>query len=128
MRRAVLTLGGHRRGPRRAAVVQDARGRRRRRRARDDPGAFPDAQRVGARTATTATRPAAGASHAAAGTGQAAAAPRTVTGAVASTQYGPMQVQLTLAGQKITKVNVVQRTNEGSREQPNRLVRHPQAD
>jgi uncharacterized protein with FMN-binding domain len=65
-------------------------------------------------TATTATRPAAGASHPAAGMGQAAAAPRTVTGAAASTPYGPMQVQLTLAGQKITKVDVVQRTNEGS--------------
>jgi uncharacterized protein with FMN-binding domain len=42
------------------------------------------------------------------------AAARTVTGTVANTQYGPMQVQLTLAGQKITKVTVPQRTNDGS--------------
>jgi len=52
-------------------------------------------------------------SQAAAGNSQAAAA-RTVTGTVANTQYGPMQVQLTLTGQKITKVTVLQRTNDGS--------------
>jgi uncharacterized protein with FMN-binding domain len=39
---------------------------------------------------------------------------RTVTGAVANTQYGPMQVQLTLVGQRITKVTVVQQTNVGA--------------
>ena len=42
------------------------------------------------------------------------AANRTVTGTVASTQYGPMQVQVTLAGTKITKVTVLQRTDDGS--------------
>jgi uncharacterized protein with FMN-binding domain len=40
---------------------------------------------------------------------------RTVTGAVANTQYGPMQVQVTLVGQRITKVTVVQQTNVGAR-------------
>jgi uncharacterized protein with FMN-binding domain len=44
----------------------------------------------------------------------AASAARTVTGTVANTQFGPMQVQLTLAGQKITNVAVLQRTNDGS--------------
>jgi uncharacterized protein with FMN-binding domain len=39
---------------------------------------------------------------------------RTVTGTVASTQHGPMQVQVTLAGTKITKVTVLQRTNDGA--------------
>ena len=39
---------------------------------------------------------------------------RVVTGAVASTNYGPMQVQITVTGGKITKVNVVQQTNVGS--------------
>jgi uncharacterized protein with FMN-binding domain len=39
---------------------------------------------------------------------------RTVTGTVANTQYGPMQVQLALAGTKITKVTVLQRTNDGA--------------
>jgi uncharacterized protein with FMN-binding domain len=43
-----------------------------------------------------------------------AAAARTVTGTVANTQYGPMQVQLTLTGQKITKVTVLQRTDAGA--------------
>ena len=39
---------------------------------------------------------------------------RTVTGTVANTQYGPMQVQLTLSGTRITKVTVLQRTNDGA--------------
>jgi uncharacterized protein with FMN-binding domain len=38
---------------------------------------------------------------------------RTVTGTVASTPYGPMQVQLVLTGKVITKVDVVQQTNLG---------------
>lgn len=42
------------------------------------------------------------------------AAARTVTGTVANTQYGPMQVQVTLAGMKITNVAVLQRTNDGA--------------
>jgi uncharacterized protein with FMN-binding domain len=33
---------------------------------------------------------------------------------VATTQFGPMQVQVTLAGMKITKVTVLQRTNDGA--------------
>jgi uncharacterized protein with FMN-binding domain len=44
----------------------------------------------------------------------ASGAARTVTGTVASTQHGPMQVQLTLAGTKITKVTVLQRTDDGA--------------
>ncbi|HEY0938158.1 MAG TPA: FMN-binding protein [Trebonia sp.] len=39
---------------------------------------------------------------------------RTVTGTVGSTQYGPMQVRLTLDGTKITKVTVLQRTDDGA--------------
>jgi uncharacterized protein with FMN-binding domain len=42
------------------------------------------------------------------------AATRTATGTVANTQYGPMQVQVTLAGPKITKVTVLQRTDDGT--------------
>jgi uncharacterized protein with FMN-binding domain len=59
----------------------------------------------------------AAASHPAASTSPAApagAAARTVTGTVANTEHGPMQVQLTLAGQKITKVTILQRTNDGA--------------
>jgi uncharacterized protein with FMN-binding domain len=44
----------------------------------------------------------------------ASAAARTVTGTVASTQHGPMQVQLTVAGTKITKVTLLQRTDDGA--------------
>jgi uncharacterized protein with FMN-binding domain len=40
-------------------------------------------------------------------------ATRTVTGTVADTSYGPMQVQIVLTGQRITKVNVLQQTDNG---------------
>jgi len=43
----------------------------------------------------------------------AAAAARTVTGTVVNTQRGPMQVQVTLVGTKITKVTVLQQTDDG---------------
>ena len=45
---------------------------------------------------------------------QSAAAVRTLTGTAAQTQYGPMQIQVTVAGKKITNVTVLQRTNDGS--------------
>jgi len=38
---------------------------------------------------------------------------RTVTGQVAETARGPVQVELTLAGQRITKVTMLQRTDDG---------------
>ena len=44
-------------------------------------------------------------------------ATRTVTGAVETTMYGPMQVKVTLQGQKITNVAVVQETNDGQESQ-----------
>ncbi|HEX4289901.1 MAG TPA: FMN-binding protein [Trebonia sp.] len=62
--------------------------------------------------AGSAAGQAASATHGASSTAPAAA--RTVTGAVASTQHGPMQVQLTLAGTKITKVTLLQRTDDGA--------------
>jgi len=40
-------------------------------------------------------------------------ATRTITGAVETTMYGPMQVKVTLEGQKITNVAVLQETNDG---------------
>jgi uncharacterized protein with FMN-binding domain len=48
------------------------------------------------------------------GGGTGSATTRTVTGKVENTQYGPMQIQLVLAGKKISKVNVLQQTNTGS--------------
>ena len=66
--------------------------------------------------APSATRVAAPASTAGKPSGTAgSAATRTVTGAAANTQYGPMQVQVTLVGQRITKVTVLQQTNVGAR-------------
>ena len=46
------------------------------------------------------------------GTADAAGA-RVLTGAVSNTPYGPMQVQVTLEGKKITGVKVLQQTNTG---------------
>jgi uncharacterized protein with FMN-binding domain len=41
---------------------------------------------------------------------------RTVTGSVANTQWGPVQVQLTISGGKITKVDVLQYPNGNPRD------------
>ena len=38
---------------------------------------------------------------------------RTLTGAVANTMYGPMQVQVVLDGTEIAKVNILQHTDDG---------------
>jgi uncharacterized protein with FMN-binding domain len=55
---------------------------------------------------------------ASAGTGSGSSmATRTITGAVESTMYGPMQVKVTLAGTRITNVAVVQETNDGQESQ-----------
>ena len=56
-------------------------------------------------------------SKAAASRRPAAAGTRAVTGTVETTLRGPMQVELTLAGQKITRVTVLQRTNDGPESQ-----------
>jgi uncharacterized protein with FMN-binding domain len=50
------------------------------------------------------------------GTGQSTAA-RVITGTVDNTQYGPMQVQITVVGKKITKAVAVQQTNVGGMSQ-----------
>jgi uncharacterized protein with FMN-binding domain len=42
---------------------------------------------------------------------------RMFTGTVDNTSYGPMQVAISVAGGKITKINVVQQTNTGSESQ-----------
>jgi uncharacterized protein with FMN-binding domain len=49
-------------------------------------------------------------------TGSASAA-RTVTGSVAQTRWGPVQVQITVADGRITDVSVVQYPNENGRDQ-----------
>jgi len=72
----------------------------------------PMAGGTGAGSASPASSPAGAGSAKAGASGPASV--RTVTGAVDNTAYGPMQVQLTLAGAKITKVTVLQRTNSGS--------------
>jgi uncharacterized protein with FMN-binding domain len=63
--------------------------------------------------AGSGTAGAAPASPAARGGKGGAAATRTVTGEVADTQHGPMQVQVGLRGTKITAARVLRRTNDG---------------
>lgn len=64
--------------------------------------------------AGTADAAGAAATPRAAGQAEAGAARRhTVTGQVAETARGPVQVELTLAGQRITKVTMLQRTDDG---------------
>ena len=44
-------------------------------------------------------------------------ATRTITGPVAMTKYGPMQVKVTVVGQRVTRVTVVQRTAGSAKSQ-----------
>lgn len=44
----------------------------------------------------------------------AATAARTLTGSAVSTQYGPMQVAVTMTGKKITGVKILQHTDDGA--------------
>ncbi|MFI5823626.1 FMN-binding protein [Streptomyces rishiriensis] len=62
----------------------------------------------------------------ASGSGNAGSAPgaaqaRTVTGAVQQTQYGPVQVRITVAGGKITKADAVQAPKGGTSDQKTQL-------
>jgi len=68
---------------------------------------------VGPNSAVGAGKADGAGSAAASPSGAASASSRTVTGAVANTAYGPMQVQIVLTGKRITKVNVLQQTNSG---------------
>jgi uncharacterized protein with FMN-binding domain len=70
-----------------------------------------------AATSEAAAAPATGTqSSSAAGSADSAGA-RAVTGQVASTLYGPMQVQVVLRGSKITDVKVLQQTDTGTESQ-----------
>jgi uncharacterized protein with FMN-binding domain len=105
MLRAALVLGGTAAGLAALVSFKTHAGA-----AADVTPATPQAVGGSAPAPAAASRPATSTSPAA----PTPAAARTVTGTVANTQYGPMQVQLTLAGQEITKVTVLQRTNDGS--------------
>jgi uncharacterized protein with FMN-binding domain len=118
MRRALLTLGGTAAGL--AALLSF---KTHSLAAAMDPAASPPTVSAGATQSMSSGTEAGSASPAASqkaspATSRASASSpvstRTVTGAVASTQYGPMQVQLTLTGTKITKVTVLQQTNLGA--------------
>lgn len=79
---------------------------------RADGTSSADGTGMAARSASKGARSAA-ASASAAASKPASAATRTVTGTVANTQEGPVQIQLVLTGKQITKVNVLQQTDDG---------------
>jgi uncharacterized protein with FMN-binding domain len=62
---------------------------------------------------SASSRPGSGSSTGGTGGTTQSTAARTFTGAVDNTQYGPMQIAITVSGKKITKVTVVQETNTG---------------
>lgn len=62
-----------------------------------------------ASSSTTSTKPTA--------TSAASTATKTVTGTAAQTRYGPVQVQVTVQGGKITNVSVIQYPNNDGRDQ-----------
>jgi uncharacterized protein with FMN-binding domain len=116
MLRAVLTLGGTVAGLAALLSFKTHVGA-----AADAAPAMPppssQAAGMSAPASPAASRPAASQTPAAAKSpSMQAPAARTLTvdGAVEQTQFGPMQVQVSLAGQKITNVAVLQRTNDGS--------------
>ena len=110
MRRAVLTLGGTAAGL--AALLSFKTHSLAAPTASAAPAGPPAPSAGAASPAGSADGQAASATHGA--SAPASAAARTVTGTVASTQHGPMQVQLTVAGTKITKVTLLQRTDDGA--------------
>jgi hypothetical protein len=109
MRRALLTLGGT------AAGLAALLSFKTHSLAAPGPAASPPAASASTSPpmadGTGSSAASSAASHMPGTGGQAAA--RTVTGTAATTPYGPMQVQVTLAGARITKVTVLQRTNDG---------------
>ena len=65
-------------------------------------------------TGSTSPKSSGGAAAGQQGGTAAAAGAKVLTGAVDNTSYGPMQVQVTMEGRKITGVKVLQETNTGS--------------
>lgn len=66
---------------------------------------------------TSGTTSGGGSTGASSSSGAPPASSSTVTGAAADTPYGPVQVRLTVAAEKITNVAVVQYPNESGRDQ-----------
>jgi uncharacterized protein with FMN-binding domain len=106
MRRAVLTLGGTAAGL--AALLSF--------KTHSPAAAAPAASTPETSTAASPAMANSGASSTTASSG-APTATRTVTGSAATTPYGPMQIKITLAGQRITKATVVQQTDDGTESQ-----------
>jgi uncharacterized protein with FMN-binding domain len=116
MRRAVLTLGGTVAGL--AALLSfKTHSFAAAAPAASTPSASASTSGPASGTGSGSAAPQASTTPKASGSTQAAstqAAARTVTGKAVSTPYGSMQVQVTLDGSRITKVAVLQRTDDGA--------------
>lgn len=106
MRRAVLTLGGTLAGLAALLSFKTHPGTSDAASPAMAPAAAPTTGAPSAKASATPSVKAGG------GTSDSTSA-RVITGKVASTLYGPMQVQITLTGQKITAVKVLQQTDTG---------------
>jgi uncharacterized protein with FMN-binding domain len=81
------------------------------------PNAVVSGSAGSSRTSTGSSSPAAGSGSGGAGSpSSGATTTSTVTGSVADTQWGPVQVQVTLDGSTITKVSVLQYPSGNSRD------------
>jgi uncharacterized protein with FMN-binding domain len=109
MRRAVLTLGGTLAGLAALLSFKTSPATS----VADSAPLTPSSPTSSAGQPTSPATSSGTASAAGKSSGGAAAGGRVVTGKVISTPYGPTQVQVTLSGQKITAVKVLQQTNDG---------------
>jgi uncharacterized protein with FMN-binding domain len=106
MRRAILTLGG-------TVAAVAALLSFKTHSAADVTAAGPSGTSGSTSSTSSSPASAAGTGSSDKASGTKSASGRTVTGKVADTPYGPMQVQLVLTGKRISQVNVLQRTDTG---------------
>ena len=77
----------------------------------------PSASSSSSSSAASGSAPAANAPSASKSTASGSSATRVITGASADTRYGPVQLQVTFAGKKITNINVLVYPTESGRDQ-----------
>ena len=113
MRKIVVALDGHRLRADHAVQLPHVAGRRRHRRGAPSTGTGTTGSSSGSGSAGSGSTSSGGGSSSSSAGGSAT----TVTGDTAQTRWGPVQVQITVAGGKITDVTPVQYPNGNGRDQ-----------
>ncbi|TQF03142.1 FMN-binding protein [Kitasatospora acidiphila] len=72
---------------------------------------------TGSPSAPASSAPSGSGTSAGSTSGSGGTATRTITGSAVDTRYGPVQVRVTLAGSKLTKVDVLQYPSESNRDE-----------